>query len=133
MKSLRRFDYLLTAVICAAVLTACGDNTTHNTTHPSGFSKDAFDKIDNGIARAHVVEMLGTPFEVYSHVDFGTSGGSNNYPGEKTKEDFPAAESIRFALVYSRPRDQKADYVVYEVFIDPATNLVSGKQSYETD
>ena len=120
---------IVLALIVAGVWITRGDNTEY----PHGFSREAFDGIKNGMTRAQVTRALGSPFEVYSYIDFGADNGSNNYPGERTEKDFPTAESISLTLVYSRPKARYSDYLVFEVFIDPDTNRVSGKQTYKTD
>lgn len=114
------------------LLSVFSSGCTDNTGVGKNFKADEFYKIENGEEISQVATRIGNATSKYSNIEFGESG-SDNFPGLVKKEDFPGAKQIRYVYVYSYPKNVRRDYRVFEVFVDPDTGRVLGKQSYETD
>ena len=98
-----------------------------------GFSEANFRAVVAGMTEEQVATLLGQPFYVYTHIDYGPGKGSNNAQGRLSPEQVKGKGSIAFyGLRYSQPKKKYADFRVFDVFIN-ADGIVTDTQTYLTD
>lgn len=127
MKLLQILIKFIVLGLWVGLLCSCKDNTV---TAPD-FSVEGYKLINNGMSLADVKTEIGEPLSIYSHIDLGEEG-SFNLDGKVDLANYENAKESRHVYCYSEPKSAKADYHVYEVFLN-SDSIVVGKQDYFTD
>lgn len=97
------------------------------------FTDKRFSDVKDGMSEENLVQILGKPLDISTHVVFPRNGGSNNYPGRIEPTALPAGAYIRhYTLCYSRAEAKDQNFEVCNVFVGTNGKVV-GKDRYFTD
>ena len=119
--------FLVGLALCASSVSGCSRT---NTTYASGFDRASFEAIQAGFCEAEVKKRLGEPVEIYSQVQY-SNGSINNIPGAAGDRSTPDSRILNVAFRYSKPKNPKVDYRVFEIVFSDA--IVVQKYTYTTD